>query len=212
MILALDRSATSGPKAIAECDDCGHREYVTVDYERTSAGNWQPNEGQAIHKLTKHGWGHVKGRLRCMACELKRKAPSPDKGKPSVTDNVTELRQPTREQKRQIIEMLGAVYDTDAGRFKDCESDLTVADAIGGGCMFGWVAQIREDLFGPDGRNEESETLLADIRQWRETADALSVQVHAALKKFDEARDKVSALEKRLEAVLKAAGPRARSA
>jgi hypothetical protein len=212
MIRPLDRSAVNGPQAVAECDDCGHSQYERADYSRKSSGAWEVNEGQVIHRLTKHGWSHVKGTLRCMACELKRKAAISEKGTKPMGDNVTELRQPTREQKRQIIEMLGAVYDTDAGRFKDCESDVTVADAIGGGCMFGWVAQIREDLFGPDGRNEEAEALLADIALWRKTADDLLGSVHASLKKFDEARDKVAGLERRLDAVLKAAGPRARSA
>ncbi|WP_395543246.1 hypothetical protein [Neotabrizicola sp. sgz301269] len=211
MIQPLDRSF-GGSQAVATCDDCGHSQYERADYERLSSGAWQVNEGQVIHRLTKSGWSNVKGKLRCMACELKRKAELSEKGQKHMGDNVTELRQPTREQKRQIVEMLGEVYSVDNGRYKGCESDVTVAEAIGGGCMFGWVAQVREDLFGPDGRNEEAETLLADIRQWRETADALSVQVHASLKKFDEARDKVLALEKRLDVVLKAAGPRARSA
>lgn len=205
MIEALDRSI-GGPKAVAKCDDCGHAQYERCDYERRQDGSWHPNEGQIIHRLTKHGWSNVKGTLRCMACTLKRKAEKP------MPENVTPLRQPTREQKRQIIELLTEVYDTAAERYKGADSDVTVADAVGGGCMFGWVAEIREELFGPDGRNEELEALRADIAVWMETADKLATKAHAAVSAFERERDRVSEFQKRLDALIKAAGPRGRGA
>lgn len=204
MIEPLDRT-TGSPKAIAKCDDCGHAQYETCDYERRADGSWKPNEGHVIHRLTKHGWSNVKGTLRCMACTLKRKAEK------AMPENVTPLRQPTREQKRQIIELLGEVYDTDAERFRGAESDITVADAIGGGCMFGWVAEIREELFGPDGRNEELEALRADIALWRETADKMATKAHAAISAFESEIEKVAGFQRRLDALNKAAGPRARA-
>lgn len=205
MIEALDRS-TGSPKAIAKCDDCGHSQYETCDYERRADGSWRPNEGQVIHRLTKHGWSNVKGILRCMACTIKRKAEKP------MPENVTQLRQPTREQKRQIIDLLSEVYDTSAERYRAAESDVTVAEAVGGGCMFGWVAEIREELFGPDGRNEELEALRADIAIWMETADKLSTKSHAAIAAFDKERDRVGEFQRRLDALIKAAGPRGRGA
>lgn len=205
MIEALDRS-TGSPKAIAKCDDCGHAQYETCDYERRSNGSWEPNVGQVLHRLTKHGWSHVKGTLRCMSCTLKHKAEKP------MSEKVTPLRQPTREQKRQIIELLGEVYDTAAERYRAAESDVTVADAVGGGCMFGWVAEIRDELFGPDGRNEELENLRGDIAVWKETADALSTKAHIAIKAFDKDREKVAEFQKRIDALVKASGPRGRGA
>ncbi len=201
MIEPLDRSGHS-PKAVATCDDCGHSQYETCDYERRADGSWRPNEGQIIHRLTKHGWSHVKGKLRCMSCTLNRKAEKP------MPENVTPLRQPTREQKRQIIELLGEVYDTQAERYRAAESDVTVAEAVGGGCMFGWVAEIREELFGPDGRNEELEALQADLAVWQQTADALATKAHAAVAEFDKARAQVGEFQRRLDALVKAAGPR----
>ena len=78
----MEKNNTTGsPKAIAKCDDCGHAQYETCDYERRSDGSWQPNEGQIIHRLTKHGWTNIKGVLRCMACTLKRKAEKALSGK-----------------------------------------------------------------------------------------------------------------------------------
>lgn len=205
MIKALDRSQ-HGSRVVAKCDDCGHSEYEACDYERGSNGSWRANEGQVIHRLTKRGWSHIKGRLRCMSCEIKRKS---QKGGQIVAENVTPLRQPSREQKRQIIDLLTEVYDTKAERFRGCESDVTVADAIGGGVLFGWVAQIRDELFGPDGRNEELDSLADDIRQWQSTADGLLTKAHAAISDFEAARSKVSEMQGRLDAIVKAAGPRA---
>jgi hypothetical protein len=207
LIEQVDRSGTS-PKAIARCDDCGTSQYETCDYTRKSDGTWVPNEGQVIHRLTKQGWAHVKGKLRCMACELKRKAKKDD----NMTDNVTPLRQPTAEQKRQIFEMLTVAYDATAGRFRDCESDVTVADALGNGILFGWVAQIREEFFGPDGRNEELDRLKADLARWQSDTDKALGRVHDAMGEVRAGQAKVADLQKRLDALLKAAGPRARSA
>lgn len=208
MIEATDRSGMS-PKAIARCDDCGTSQYETCDYARKSDGSWVPNEGQVIHRLTKHGWTYVKGVLRCMACEMKRK---PAKKDIQMTDNVTPLRQPTPEQKRQIFEMLTVAYDAAHGRFRDCESDVTVADALGGGVLFGWVAQIREEFFGPDGRNEELDRLKADLARWQSETDKALGKVHDAMDEVRAAQAKVSDMQKRLDALVKAAGPRARSA
>ena len=205
MIEAMDRSAGS-PKAIARCDDCGHSQYETCDYERRPNGSWEPNTGQILHRLTKRGWSNVKGTLRCMSCTLKHKAEKP------MSENVTPLRQPTREQKRQIIELLGDVYDTTVERYKAAESDVTVAEAVGGGCMFGWVAEIREELFGPDGRNEELEALRADIAVWMETANALLNKAHTAVSTFSKEREKVADLQRRLDVLVKAAGPRGKGA
>ena len=122
--------------------------------------------------------------------------------------NITEIRQPTREQKRQIIDLLTASYDVKAERYTGTETDITIADAIGGGCMFGWVAAIREDMFGPDGGNEEMEHLLADLATWRGNADKLAADMHGNLREFNEARSKVAEFEKRVAAMAKACGPK----
>ncbi|NGQ91475.1 hypothetical protein G5V65_11260 [Rhodobacter sp. HX-7-19] len=205
MIEPTDRSEQR-PRVICRCDDCGHSEYQNCDYERQSGGAWKPNEGQVIHRLTKNGWTHIKGKLRCMACSVKRKAE-----KPEMTENVTPLRQPTREQKRQIIELLGEVYDTTIERYRGAESDVTVAEAIGGGCMFGWVAEIREELFGPDGRNEELDALRADISVWQETSGELLTKAHAAIRAVEDHGERAKDFQRRMDALLKAAGPRGKA-
>jgi len=207
MIEGMERAGLNS-RCIAKCDDCGLAEYEACSYERASGGAWRPNEGQVIHRLTKRGWSHIKGKLRCMACELQRK---PQKEDEQVADKVTQLRQPTPEQKRQIFEMLGVAYDPKAGRYRDCETDVTVAEALGANIMFGWVAAIREEFFGPDGGNAEMENIRADLARWQSEATAMQRQVTDTAAQLATAITKVSDMQRRLDALVKATGPRMRA-
>lgn len=64
------------------------------------------------------------------------------------------LRQPTRDQKRLIVAALEESYDTKNQRYKGTETDKGIADMLEDGIMAGWVAAVREDMFGPDGNEE----------------------------------------------------------
>lgn len=63
---------------------------------------------------------------------------------------------PSRERKREIVQMLMVAYDTVRGRYSENESDKTVAEAIGPDVLTEWVAELREDMFGP--ANNPSDT------------------------------------------------------
>jgi hypothetical protein len=229
-INSLPKRGDRTSSASAVCDICDHSEVVRADYEKTHAG-FKVNEGQVVFRLTQNNWSYIKGVLRCPECEAKRRGDQPIKNKeePIMTqanDNVVaitpaateELRQPSREQKRQIISLLTEVYDTSAGRYTGGETDKTVAEAIGNGVMFGWVAQIRDELFGPEGGNEELETLDADFKEWTEEAADVAKSCHddiqkalASLREYNKLRDKIGALSTRIEALKTAIGPRARN-
>lgn len=193
----------------AICDTCGHTELLTCDYEQFSPQKATPDVGQAHKKLVGKGWEVVKGHLNCPACKAERKSKHRKEAEPMA--QVTEIRKPTREQKREIIALLTEVYDTKAERYRGVESDVTVAEAIGGGCMFGWVAEIRDEMFGPDGRNEEHELLLADIRKWQAEADARIEQAEALLKEARVYKEQVEALAARLGHLVRIAGPKAQA-
>ena len=126
-----------------------------------------------------------------------------------MAENVTQLRQPTPKQKREIIGLLETAYDDEAKRYRGTDTDLTIAEAIGGGVMFGWVAAIREDLFGPEGGNEEMETLKAQMGEWIKNADAEAKAMQRALDAFNVERAKLDAIHKRLDALNKTLGPKA---
>lgn len=134
-----------------------------------------------------------------------------------MADCKTEVRQPTREQKREIIDFLKEVYDTKTERYKGGESDVTVAEAVGEGCMFGWVATIREELFGPDGRNEELEDLIKAFNDWGRAVeislslvDTVAEEARRIQEQLLADQRKMADMRIRLDALVKAAGPRAK--
>lgn len=129
---------------------------------------------------------------------------------------ITALRQPTPKQKREIIGILEDVYDDDSKRYKGQETDKTVAETIGGGVMPGWVAEIREEMFGPDGSNDEMEALMVEMRAWRDARlkDVANARIHLenaekVLRDMDQAIAAVAEFEKRQANIIKAVGPKA---
>ena len=111
-----------------------------------------------------------------------------------------DVRQPTKAQKREIIDLLTEVYDTKAQRYKGVETDQSVADAIGADIMWGWVSQLRDDLFGPDG-NEAEDKAIEDLKEWQAKADKAAAEyskqlqdLQASLREFNNARNEVTKL------------------
>jgi outer membrane murein-binding lipoprotein Lpp/predicted Fe-S protein YdhL (DUF1289 family) len=171
------------------------------------------NKGSVTKAYQAKGWAMIGRKLVCAECQEKRRETSrwlltASKEKPAMT-NVESIRQPTREQKRQITEMLTDCYDTKAGRYTGTETDKTIAEAIGGGCMFGWVDAIREDMFGPDGGNEEHTAIATALLELSAKADTLETVVQAVMRDLKAVRTDVRAMQERLASVVKAVGPKA---
>lgn len=166
-------------RARAVCDRCGREEVVTCDYARMSGGSgWAPNEAQVTRKMTGQGWAVVKGKLHCPGCEAKRKVkPMAEVQAKLQAGAGAAVPQPSREQKRAIIDLLQASYDTKAGRYLQGETDATLATVLE--VRAGWVAALREELFGPDGRNEEADALRQELEALRGAITAVEA-VHAA--------------------------------
>lgn len=218
MIHAIEKHR-GAPCATASCDECGREIRVTCDYERKSSasGGWVPNAGQVHTRIIGLGWEVTSKAMRCPACVEARKAPAPNKPKekPMTTMTASDLRQPTREQRRMIMDMLQASYDTKAERYMGAETDKTVADAIGN-VMPGWVAAIREEFFGPDGGNEAIEILRDELRgvkaaieKEQDRARDAQEQAKTALAALDRLADILSGLQRKYDAVKASLGPRA---
>lgn len=208
--------------ATAVCDCCGEEQTERCGYSKKSGGAYQPNEAQVLNKVQAQGWTFIKNKLRCPACEAARKAehhtqpeespmPTTTEQDPISAPTVPALRQPTPKQKREIISMLELAYDDDRKRFKPGDSDKSIAEAIGGGVLWGWVAQVREELFGPDTRNDQAEKLSIELAAMRLDMDE---KVQAIRKTIADARADLSALtesykpaiaamQRKLDAVLK---------
>ena len=125
--------------------------------------------------------------------------------------NVTDLRQPTREQRRAIAAILDDCYDVAAGRYKGAETDVTVAETVGGGCMFGWVAEIRMQAYGDSGDNEESGKVSAELEALRQRGDELQAMLAACQTALTAHKLDVSRALERQAAYGKTLGPKARA-
>lgn len=201
------------------CDDCGAMMEMAAAHAEGHGGiegfkNRPKPKIQTISqvnvKLQARGWAIIKGKIRCPECEAKRKESKP------MAENVTPIRKPTREQKREIISLLDAAYDTKAGRYKGAETDMTIADMIDKNILPGWVAEIREDLYGPAGGNDEMETIAADLLKWKADMETVAAdlqrkhnEVITTLRAFNEGRGRAEEFLKRIEAVKAAVGPKA---
>lgn len=104
---------------------------------------------------------------------------------------------PSRSQKREIIQLLEAVYDTALERYRGRENDASVASALDH-VRPEWVAEIREDLFGPDNGNEEMQIVLDAIESLRadfqNQMDDLTEKAHAAEKLMLDAKSQFDAI------------------
>ena len=79
-----------------------------------------------------------------------------------------EVRQPTREDRRRIVEEISANY-TDIG-YVGTASDATLAAKLN--VPRAWVSAIRDEFFGPD-QNEATISLRADVQKLIQLASSL---------------------------------------
>ena len=185
------------PRVRCKCDGCG-REEVVCAVTAKGAGVAR----QAVPKLQKLGWSYVSKKLRCSTCEASRRIGElVDKNEPAAP-----LRQPTRVQKREIMKLLGDVYDEGAERYSGAETDDSVAEVLG--VMPGWVVQIREEFFGPDGRNSDMDALAAEISKFMRDAKARIDAAKSEVASLTSAIDRVASMQKTLDQIKIAVGPR----
>jgi len=196
--------------ALCKCDDCAAETSFSALHDNDGGRFHKASErklairepGMVNKRLQDMGWVVEKNRIRCPSCEAKRKAKKAQdqavKQEENTVANVTELRKPTREQRRAIIAILDEVYDATAGRYRGAETDVTVAETIGGGCMFGWVVEIRVENYGDSGDNEESGKLAADLSALLDRVTAIQTEATATKLEVSRALDRVNAMAKAL--------------
>lgn len=212
MSITATKGMRNQERATAHCEERGCLETASVPASHTHSGGFARggspvlkllNEGQAYKKFEKEGWARVNGTLRCPKCEADRKSKA--QKEPVVIEAVkAPPRAPTPEQEVDIIVALSSAYDRKAKRYNGNETDRTIADLVGDGCMPGWVAQIRQDKFGPAG-NEEADAIRADIAKAKEETRRL-IETFAA-----EQQKKLDAIASRLDALYRAEDKRVRA-
>ncbi len=185
----------------AICDSCRQEEVLPC-----ARGDF----AEARRKLGLRGWAEVGGTLRCPTCEARRKAHAGAPVPVAVTGQATEaLPQPTRDQKRQIMELLGESYDTGAGRYRRGDTDAVVAEVLGFPQRPGWVARIREEFFGPDGGNDEMATLTAQIAALQAEQTKLGATLAELAQQRAALHRDAEAMATRLAGIRAAVGPQA---
>lgn len=211
-----ERDIRGNTVARCVCADCS-RELVVKCSHVTRVNDKKEievNKTQALQKLRDAGWSLIKQNLLCPVCKSEKKLPKEENmaKEPTVITiappTVAPLRQPTREQKRMIVAALDDAYDMANLRYKGLETDKGIADMLADGIMPGWVAAVREDMFGPDG-NEEMTDLAAELKAWMKKVDDGMEVVRMAMAEVDTARTEVRNYQVRLNKIVAAIGPKA---
>lgn len=210
----IDHKGGAG-RAKLVCDDCSRSEVIPCAYvgnANARSNVCQPNVSQANKKASHMGWSVVKNVMRCPACEAKRKV-VPMKAAEKTPEAKTAPREASKRQRIEIFTMLAEVYDLDAGRYKKGETDDTVAEVLG--VMPGWVSQIRDAEFGPDGGNDDIEALAAVLTDMQSQLEAIAADcknmvadAQAAMAANDKKLADVKSMKADLELIKKAVGPR----
>lgn len=206
------RNERGQPRATATCDEpgCGGSESFACKLE---------DVGQARNHMTKIGWKVSRKRMICP--EHQQKDTGPVSTKP--TEQEAEARRPSRQQKREIMDMLQACYDTASERYEGSETDDSVASALN--VLPAWVEEIREEFFGPVGSNADIDALTADLNAVTRELGALKEQQKAVNRdlralvdqnnticnQMNDATQRLANLETRFERVKSALGARTRA-
>jgi|GEM_PF-1830834 len=227
-------------RAKVTCDECGRTEVLTCDYLRRSEGS-TPNVGQIHKRLVSQNWEVRRSDLYCPTCAARKRAFGKHQdtegrdmqkisGKEKAPVRTTPSEAPPREPGYRMIgmicDMLNLTYDrARKGYINPADNDRTVADAIGEGCMWGWVARIREAECGPDKRWAEIDAIraemLAAVREANDRTAAVAESVTAQMNEISRGADsliekigsdlakRIEALNKRVNALDPEIGPRA---
>jgi len=181
-------------KALCTCDAC-HKEQAIIG-ARHGAGRKPAikNMQTVYNQLRKSGW-LVKGKvITCVSCAQTVK-------EECEVENKQDLRQPTRKQKRDIMGLLEDVYDTEAERYRGKESDKSVAETLGDGILWGWVANIREEYFGPDG-NEANTIAVKEIQEWIDSSQMVITEFSQRAKEYAQMLKELDTIKKQGEKLI----------
>jgi len=196
------QSSHGQPRVRCTCDDCSREEVVRAAHGKSGCDGL----GQAAKKVQNMGWTFIGKRLRCPKCEAKRKVAKMVDRKPVPQESNDTPRQPTRAQNRDIMDLLVEVYDVNQERYRQGDTDETVADVLN--VMPGWVARLREEFFGPAGGNEEMAALAEQLTNFVENAEAVRSDAAKRLAELDRVVQQAKDYQKRLGAIETAVGPR----
>ena len=108
---------------------------------------------------------------------------------------------PTPHMRTKIYEMIEASYDRKKQRYTGTDTDHTIAAELKIE-RWGWVKEVRELMFGPDGRNEAEEVEIAKVDAWLKKADSQVEQIQISLGLLETSRKEAKALLTKLKGLV----------
>jgi hypothetical protein len=105
---------------------------------------------------------------------------------------ITEVVTPTPKQSYEIFEMLQIAYDRKNQRYMKADTDQSVANELEIE-RWGWVTQIREQFFGPDG-NEDDLISVNEIKDWLKKVDKQVYEIQVLLSNLEKSRSQANIL------------------
>jgi hypothetical protein len=168
--------------AKATCGRCYHSDTVAVNNsKRGGQEDDEVIERMIAHKFEKHGWkiGKNPAHNRCPKCFSAIKNSAIHKAKETTMNKVVPMnstaivtqtvdmprgeRAPTRDERRIIIAKMQDVYLNETVGYRTDWTDHKVSEDMGVPRV--WVTQIREDIFGPEDKNEETSAIYSEARE-----------------------------------------------
>tara|TARA_R110000868_G_scaffold369682_3_gene633087 strand:- start:16524 stop:17150 length:627 start_codon:yes stop_codon:yes gene_type:complete len=196
------RARQGAPRVSCICDECLRSEIVAAPHVRRGSDS----DDQAAAKVQRLGWSFIGKRLRCPACEARRKVVKVNTGKRKAVVPAQPPRAPTKAQKREIIELLHDVYDAGKECYRRNDTDETVASVLE--VMPGWVTALRKEFFGDGGGNEEMTALAGDLESFLTSAKAAQSDCEQKAQALAAEIARAEQLRKRLAGIEGAVGPR----
>lgn len=176
---------------VLHCAKCGAVDRVF------QAGRTDNLPAEALTTLfSRKGWRvHSRGKHVCAACIAKEEV------------DVAKPREMGVKDRLQIIKILVGVYDEVNGRYCDGSTDHTVAHGLG--MPRAWVETVREENFGPSGKNVEMDRISSELGALAAAAKKLVDDGMALAAEGERLGAAVEAERKRVDFVVMTVGPRA---
>jgi hypothetical protein len=113
----------------------------------------------------------------------------------------------SRDDKRAIFRRLDEVYNVPTGRYVDDWTDHRLATEMN--MPRAWIAQVRDEAYGPEGGNDEMEKLLADIAATHRKLEGAVDTCLTAAAEAEKLNAEVKDLQTRMTRLKAAVGPQA---
>lgn len=194
----IERAGKRHSAMSIQCRNCGAKAYFLQ-----GGGRRLPSIAASQH-FRNQGWlvGNGPRMDTCPECRDRKRKPDlkvVEKVSPAKADEPREM---TRADRRIINDKLDEVYDENA--YVVPWTDASVARDLG--VPVAWVAQVRDEFFGPAGSNPEFDDFMEKAAPVISDMRNLFAALHGQVEKVEAMRPRIEALEKMAKRIEKEVG------